>query len=116
MFKRKNNIKTGKELLNERLLNQVKMLEEQNDSLKKELEFERSKPNVGYEEAKNLIAELEQKKQEYQSLMDEVVKIRESYVQKTKEVAEIKKKYEEELNKLISEIKTGTNNKKRKFV
>lgn len=117
MFKRKqqSDFKTGKELLNEKLLKQVKELEEQVDFLTKELELERNKPKDGYEEAKKLISELNDKKKEYQSLMDEVYKIRDSYSQKIKETMEVKKKYEEELNKLISEIKTGIKNKKVKI-
>ena len=107
--------KSGKELLNEKLIKQVTELEEQVESLKQELEFERNKPKDGYEEAKKLIVELEKKKQEYQSLMNEVYKVRDSYNQKIAETMEIKAKYSAELDKLLSEIKDGIKTKKNKF-
>ena len=108
MFKRKQKEnKSGKELLNEKLVLKVKELEEQVESLKQELEAEKNKPKDGYEEAKRLINELEGKKKEYQSLLDELNKIKESYLQKTDEAVKIKDKYKKELDKLILEIKNG---------
>ena len=119
MFKyreRKQNKKTNsKDTLIQNLIKQVKELEDQVTLLKQELDFEKNKPKDGYEEAKKLIEELEKKKHEYQSLIDELSKLRDSYSQKIKDTLEIKNKYEEKLNELISEIKTGINNKKNKF-
>lgn len=106
MFKKKEN-KTGKEMLNEKLVTRIQELESQVEDLKHELETEKNKPKQGYEQAKRLIGELENKKQEYQSLLDELKKIRESYLQKTKEAMEVKNKYEKELDKLILEIRNG---------
>ena len=108
MFKkRQTKNKESKELLNEKLIVRVQELEAQVVDLKQDLETEKNKPKQGYEEAKRLIEELEDKKQEYQSLLDELKKIRESYLQKTKEAMEVKNKYEKELDKLILEIKNG---------
>lgn len=112
-YKKQNEKKSGKELLNEKLIKQVTELEEQVESLKQELEAERNKPKDGYEEAKKLIDELNNKKQEYQSLMDEIYKIKESYNQKISEAMEIKSKYTKELDKLLLEIKDGIKTKKK---
>lgn len=109
--KKKDN-KQSKDSLIQKLVDQIKDLESQVSSLKDELEIERNKPKEGYEEAKRLIDELNEKKQEYQSLMDEVYKLRDSYNEKIKATLEAKTQYEEELSKLISEVKVGIQAKK----
>ena len=102
----------AKDRLIEKLIKEVEELKDKIAVLEEELEFERNKPKDGYEEAKKLIAELEKKKQEYQSLMDEVYKIRDSYNQKIAETMEVKAKYSAELDKLLSEVKDGIKTKK----
>lgn len=116
-YKAKQNEKKqqSKDRLIEKLLKQVEELQSKVTDLEKELEFEKNKPNGGYEEAKKLISELEQKKQEYQSLMEEVYKIRDSYNQKIAETLEVKAKYSAELDKLLSEVRDGIKTKKNKF-
>ena len=100
-----------KDALIEKLVKQVEELKAQIASLQEELELERNKPKEGYEEAKRLIEDLNNKKQEYQSLVDEVYKIKESYDKKLKETKEIKEKYSAELDKLIISAKNNIENK-----
>lgn len=116
-YKAKQNEKKqqSKDRLIEKLVKQVEEFQAKIVVLEEELEFERNKPKDGYEEAKKLIAELEQKKQEYQSLMDEVYKIRDSYNQKIAETMEVKAKYSAELDKLLLEVRDGIKTKKNKI-
>ena len=59
--------------------------------LENELEFEKNKPKQGYEKAKQMMVELEEKKYEYQMLIDELKTLKVSYNEKIQELSELKK-------------------------
>lgn len=112
----KNNIEQSKDKLIEKLSKEVQELKEQVSLLQNELEFEKNKPKDGYETTKKLIVELEQKKQEYESLSTNVRMIRDSYNQKLEEIEKVKTAYSNELNNLMKDVKYGLKgNKNKKF-
>ena len=79
-------------------------LEQENLRLSDELELEKLLPNEGYEKAKQLICELEDKKIEYEKLIEETKKIQEECKLKIQEVKELKKKYSKDMKAVLKQI------------
>ena len=88
-----------------KLEEEISQLKIENKNLQQQLEFETSIPKEGYEKAKKLIVDLENKISEYDSLIVEVEQIKISYSEKIKEVDELKLKYQQDLKNFIKKAK-----------
>ena len=73
--------------------------------LENELEFEKNKPKQGYEKAKQMMVELEEKKYEYQMLIDELKPLKVSYNEKIQELSELKEAYKKKMNNALKQTK-----------
>ena len=89
----------------EDLQNSKETLEAENLRLSDELELEKLLPKEGYERAKKLIYDLENRKAEYEKLIVEVKNIQSEYKKKIKEINDLKKKYRKEMQSVIKDIK-----------
>lgn len=88
---------------------QIKQLKEENLELKNELEFEKNKPNEGYKKAQDLLLMAEEKRIEYQQLIDDFKEERElyrkNYEKKIQEIGDIKEKYRKKLQDVVKTTK-----------
>lgn len=80
------------------------ILEQENIRLSDELELEKLIPREGYEKAKALMVELENKKQEYEDLIKETKAIRDECKEKIKELKELKVKYKKDMQSAVKQI------------
>lgn len=85
----------------------VARLEAENTMLKAELE----KPKEGYELAKKLTISLEQKKEEYQRLIEELHTLKASYLERMNKIASLEEKYQCALNDSLKEAKKALKQK-----
>jgi chromosome segregation ATPase len=88
-----------------KLEEEISQLKSENNSLKQQLEFEKAIPKEGYEKAKVLMSDLENKIEEYKILIEEVKQIKVSYSEKIKEIDEIKAKYQQDLKDFLKKVK-----------
>lgn len=95
----------------EKLEKEIDLLKVENAELKNELEFEKNKPKEGYEKAKQMMADFENKKNEYQILIDELNVMRDTYKEKLKEIDELKVKYHKDLKKVVDDMRKNTKTK-----
>ena len=79
-------------------------LEKENLRLSDELELEKLLPKEGYEKAKKLICDLEDRKTEYEQLIIETKSIQSEYKEKIREINELKKKYKKDMKSVLKEI------------
>lgn len=85
------------------------ILEQENIRLSDELELEKVIPREGYEKAKALMVELENKKKEYEDLIKETKAIRDEYKEKIKEIKELKVKYKKDMQSAMKQISKSAN-------
>lgn len=83
----------------------ISNLKVENESLKKELDFEKNKPKLGYEKSKQMISDLENKKHEYQMLIEELKNLKVSYDEKMKEMSELKEAYKKKMDSTLKKTK-----------
>lgn len=87
-------------------------LKEENQKLKEELElcqaeleFEINLPHDGYESAKKLIIETQEKKAEYEKLIEQAKKAKQKYEKLTQEMKELKVQYTKEMKSFFRGVK-----------
>ena len=89
------------------LTEENKQLKEELECVKAELEFEKEFKNKDYDNLKDLLIELNEKKSTYEDLIQKAILAREAYKKQVKEINEIKIKYNKELKTLMKNIKNG---------
>ena len=109
MFKNKDDKKDKKINFQQNIIDElnkeIESLKSEYELLKTELEFEKNKPRKGYEKAKQMIIELEEKKHEYQMLIDELNVLKVSYNEKIQELSELKETYKKKMNTSFKKTK-----------
>lgn len=84
---------------------EISQLKSENNDLQEQIKLEKAMPKDGYEKAKFMIVDLENKIEEYNRLIDEVKQIKVSYFEKIKEVDELKNKYQQALKDFLKKVK-----------
>lgn len=86
-------------------LQQVKdTLREENDKLSVDLELEKILPKEAYERVTQLINELEDRKSEYEALIENVKEIQSEYKDKLKEIKTLRTKYKKDMDSVLKSI------------
>ena len=83
----------------------IDVLKSENEELQKELDFERNKPKLGYEKAKQMMIDLEKKEHEYQMLIDELSILKVSYSEQMKKMSELKETYKKKMDSTLKKTK-----------
>ena len=90
----------------------IKKLKAENQELKKELEivkseleFEKTFKDQDYEDLKELIVELNEKKSTYEDLIQKATLARKEYKEKTQELNELRIEFDKEFKKFMKDMK-----------
>lgn len=79
-------------------------LKEENDRLSVDLELEKILPKEAYERVKQLINEFEDRKSEYEALIENVKKIQSEYKDRLKEIKTLRTKYKKDMDSVLKSI------------
>lgn len=82
----------------------IKQLQEENENLKFELEFEVARPKEGYEQAKALIVNLEQHIHDYEIALMDLKKSKDYYDKISRELLELKGKYKRDMDRFMKKM------------
>lgn len=101
--------KDGKIKVQEALIEKLKVeneeLKKELEIVKSELEFEKIFKDKGYEDLKELIVELNERKSTYEDLISKATLARKEYKEKAKELNELRIEFIKEFNKFMKDMK-----------
>lgn len=86
------------------LQHEKETLKEENDKLSVDLELEKILPKEAYERVTQLINELEDRKSEYEALIENVKEIQSEYKDKLKEIKTLRTRYKKDMDSVLKSI------------